>query len=341
MKAIDSYISPLRERLRKSHLNFTLKEDAESLVIEGVRFSLINMASFLNGEARGVGILSSSLSLAERSYCRKNEISYFTKDGHFYLVLKDQSIQINPRAKVKSRRPSIIVKVKKAVAPTTMVSPYAFAILDVLFRVPDQDLKTSSGLHFTSDFKLNQPKLSKMMGGLLAKNLTQLREIASDIKLDWWEMALQYPATRKRLTPFFNFAQPYYSIKSETRTLTEIFKKDRQDLVPGPVEVAKGLGFVQDQNLYLWGIESALTQLKKDFQLIPGSRPDKQTFYLAMPERGIEKESIQTRYSPDIKTGTLWMRANFFRTIWDLSFGESRLQEVQLQLLQHILRKYK
>jgi len=283
MKAIDSYLPPIMGLLRKHHLNLPIKREGDSLIVAGVRFSRINISTLQAEEKPGLGYLSPSLTEFEKSYCRKYGISYFAKDGHLYLVLKDDTIQITPRPKAKSKPSKITLTIKKAVAPTTLISPYAFAILDVLFRVPDQDLKSYSGLNFTNKFELDQPKLSIIMSSLRAENLPQLQNLVSEINSDWWGMALKYPATRKRMTPFFIFAQPFYSINDEPKSLAEIFKNDRQDIVPGPVEVAKGLGVIQDQNRYLWGTEAALAQLKKDLKLIPGLRPNKQTFYLAIP----------------------------------------------------------
>ncbi len=214
------------------------------------------------------------------------------------------------------------------ISPTLLISPNSIPILDILFDVSEAELaNAASGLAFAKKFGLYQPKLSKLMRSFRVKNLPDLKRVISNISDDEWERVLDYPATRKRLTPFFLEAKPFHRI--ESTPMSEV--KVRDELFPGPVEIAKKMGMIVDSDRYFWGSPQALHELKRDFRLVPGHAVHDSTWYLAAPKRGISHEAI---YNPNI----IEKSTSVFRSIWDLSFGSERLREIRIPLLRKVFQ---
>ncbi|MBI2604781.1 MAG: hypothetical protein HYW49_01750 [Deltaproteobacteria bacterium] len=202
-----------------------------------------------------------------------------------------------------------------------------------------------SALSFARKYQLNQSKLSVMMRAMRVQSLSALRKQIAQLDLDWWSLALAYPATKKGLTPFFLHSTPFQAVEKVSPEESQAQLKDlldssvTQDLVPGPAEVAKGIGVITDPDIYLWGTVSALQMLKRKFRLVPGASKDKVTWHLAIPQRGLAREAILSRL-PETghqQSGLQYFHANYFRAIWDLTFGSERLKEVRIQMLRRFI----
>ena len=338
MGALGSYKKAIQKAETQAGLQLRLRQEGDHLWIGGIKFTLASRADLFRKERFEKGILIRDLSTEEKKYCQSHEISYLTSHGELFLIGNEYRVALEPNR--KKRRPVQRSKIKRSeslaipLQPTLLISPNGLAILDILFRIPNGKIQNyKSALSFIHEFKLNQPKLSQMMTRLRVKTLGELKTAIKALPDDWWKIALRYPMTRKRLTPFFEVAKPYHSLRSD---LPQLEIKD--SLVPGPVEVMRELGLIRDPDRYLWGAASAFQELKNKFRLIPGEGSNAVTWHLATPVGGLERESI---LSPLHATNTNFrfpsLRTNLFRSIWDLSFGDERLREVQLLALRRIL----
>ena len=149
--------------------------------------------------------------------------------------------------------------------------------------------------------------------------------------------------TRKGLSPFFECAKTYHSLRSDlplSRINESLRKREKSSVIlaPGPVEVMREMGLIRDPDVYLWGTEATFHELKKEFRLIPGDDPERIIWNLATPVADLDRESILSAR----QAGTTYfkfpsLQSNLFRAIWDLSFGGERLKEVQLPALRRIL----
>lgn len=115
------------------------------------------------------------------------------------------------------------------------------------------------------------------------------------------------------------------------------FKRQTLDIVEGPTEVAKKTGFLRDEDLSFWGTEDSFHKLKTKFKLIPGIDKERPIWQLAVPRYGLSEEAIMA-CKPVTDVETSWLiRANVFRTIWDLGFGTERLKELQIPILRSVI----
>lgn len=333
------------ERLEKeASIRFKSRTDSESLWIGAVQFFPVSEPSIFEDKYRGKGVLVKELSADSSAFCKANDISFLTSKGE--LFLRDTNYQISLKPQVKSRA-SLKIKLESRLTsalppPTALISPNGFAILDPLFRMTNSELSHfKSAQSFVTAFQLNQSKLSQMMTHLDAKTLTELKSKIRGLPDVWWRSAFHYPMTRKGLTPFFEVAKPYHSLRKEITQSTvnfELIKFQTLDLLPGPVQPLLDMGLIRDSDIYLWGSQSAFHDLKREFQLIPGRKEDATTWHLATPVAGMKRESISSQSRPSIDNIlNKKIETNLFRALWDLSFGSSRLNEVQIPALRKIL----
>jgi hypothetical protein len=268
-------------------------------------------------------------------------VNYLTLDGQFQFTRDRTTLSISHNKKARNKAKSKTSKVddKKWVSPTLLISPYALSILDVLFRLPDTELmQAPSALSFSKKYDLYQPKLSKLMRELGAKSLSTLKQKITSLPEEWWLLAFQYPATKKRLTPFFEVAKPFHTLEAKPASEEELnsaILKAHGCLIPGPIEVAKKLGMINDTDHYLWGTTEALQDFKRQHRLVPGKAPSGSTWHLAVPTRDLHQEAIASHLKHENPHSV--ELANPFRATWDLSFGSERLKEVRGALLWSLL----
>ncbi|MGK5085622.1 hypothetical protein WDW37_20220 [Bdellovibrionota bacterium FG-1] len=358
MTDLASYVKVL-DRLKKFEgLSIPSHCDGARLWIGGIPFAKARLSDVFQADFSSKGILSPRLSSQEKELCRTCNMSYLTSDGSLYLVRKQSVLSIEPIEAISRRKrhtqptsPAWLRTVgdqhvpKK---PTDLVSPNAFAILDVLFRLPQNQLRGfSSGLQFAKSFDLYQPKLSTLMSSMRVHSLMELRDAVSNLSIDWWISALRYPAIRRVFTPFFFHAKPYHSVLNQSEEaklekFNSFILSDKNDqLAPGPTELAKKKGFLRDQDCTVWGTSVGLQTLKRDLRLVPGIERNSPTWFLASPLHGFRREAILA-HLPDhglqFATQEGLSRVNVFRAIWDLSYGDARLMEVQVEMLKQVLK---
>lgn len=224
--------------------------------------------------------------------------------------------------------------------PTLLISPYAFAIIDALLRVPHGELNCHQ-YAFAKKYKLSQPRLSAISAHFGIRKLKSLRSALLSLPVQWWITAMRYPRTQQRMKPFLNNATSFMMRDRERKDVSSLVDAHLPNLLPGPVEVAKTLGLVYDSSTYVWVSEQELSNFKKRHQLIPVSRIAENAIIFSTTKRGFEKESITSCASI---YGLRSMPAcfdhlNMMRVIWDLGFGDSRLGEAQEQLMRNFLRE--
>ena len=358
MMGLASYVKAL-DRLKKFEgLSMESHSDEKNLWIDKVLFAKARLSDVFQSDFSAKGILSPRLTAEEKELCRKYCVSYLTADGSLYLIRKQSVLSIEPMGTTSRKHrhaqptaPTWLRTVGDQQAPqkpTDLVSPNAFAILDVIFRLPENQLQGfSSGLQFAKAFELYQPKLSTLMLSMRVHSLVELRHAVSKLSTEWWISAFRYPATRRVFTPFFLHAKPYHSTLNQSEELkikkchSLMLSAENNQLAPGPTEVAKDHGFLRDQDYSIWGSQTALQNLKRELRLVPGIERNTPTWFLATPLHGFRREAIlshlQDRTLPS-SIQQISSMANMFRAIWDLSYGESRLMEVQVEMLTKVLK---
>jgi hypothetical protein len=266
------------------------------------------------------------------------ERSFLTLDGDLYLAKTDSRLQINLKhLKKTSSKPK---NSRQSISSTLIVSPNGLSIADVIFRTSSSDLQNfNSGLSFTRRYGLVQAKLSQMMTSLKAKSIVDLKKRLLDLPLDWWTNALHAPMTRKRMTPFFEVAEAHYS--NSTDGLYDFSSNiiESDGLIAGPINVARGLGFLRSSDSSFWATEETIRKIKKKYQLIPGTRPDRPICYLAAPKRTLADEAIASRLLNGKEIDVISPNCNVLRSVWDMGFGDERVQEIQIDCMSKLLEK--
>lgn len=226
-------------------------------------------------------------------------------------------------------------------SPTLIINPTALAIVDAIFRCPPLLLSSTSPSRFALLHTLSQPRMSKVMRGLGARDLIHLKKLLTEISDAWWLSAMGYPRTRQRLTSFFSCAE-FYRINAEhSLELDDLLSINREAITPGPVELAKHLGFIADPTIHLWCEAATLGKLKAALRLSPTERRDGPTIAIAVPKKSMAIESIVTTIPQYVfrKIPASLDGLNIIRAIWDLSFGDGRLREIQPEVLRMFLNE--
>lgn len=340
MKQITRYLKILNQLISQMGLQIQVRISGDTLVVNDVTFKSVGRKELSGGSDAGKGFLLPALTEDEKQFCQDHWINYLTLDGQFQLNKGGGVLLIDRGKKTRIKTKQLKSNVTEWVAPTLLISPYALSILDILFRVPEKELRQApSVLSFSKRFDLYQPKLSKMMREFEAKDLFALKGKISSLPEEWWLLAFQYPATKKRLTPFFEVAKLFHSLQVNSPSeedLNSVILKAQGKLIPGPVEVPKRFGMVYDQDHYLWGTQEALQELKRQYKLVPGKAINASAWHLAVPARELHQESIATRLrGEDVHSTDL---TNPFRAVWDLSFGSERLKEIRMSLLRSLFK---
>jgi hypothetical protein len=177
------------------------------------------------------------------------------------------------------------------------------------------------------------------MTALKAKSVVDLKKRLLDLPLDWWTNALRSPMTRKRMTPFFEVAEAHYS--NSTDELFDLSSNtfEPDGLIAGPINTARGLGFLRSSDSSYWTTEETIRKLKKKYKLIPGTRPHRPTYYFASPTRSLADEAITSRLLNGNAIDVISPNCNLLRSVWDMGFGDERIQEIQVDCMSKLLEK--
>jgi hypothetical protein len=223
--------------------------------------------------------------------------------------------------------------------PTLLVSPNSLGILEVVFSKTSAELSDyRSVFEFARENHLSQPKLSHFKTYFQATGLFDLRAKLAALPLETWIRAIDYPNTKKGLTPFFETARAYFPSIPESiapGTIRNFFDahelKEGRDWYPGPNDQGiPNLTLIRAESF--WVNENAERKIKRHFKLVPAVfNPLESVIYLARPKKDFVKEAIISP-APDDRA-----RPNRFRTVWDLLRGEARLREAGIDLLKRLL----
>ncbi len=289
------------------------------------------------------GLLLSRSTKEQRESLRARNINYLDPKGYLYMTLGPSTTILIEEHRSKKKNLEKKRQQQIAVSPTLLVSPNGLALVDALLRTSPQQLQeTRSTLEFCRMHSLYQPKASKIMTGLRAKNLLDLRSKLQELPIEWWMFAFDSPATKRKMLAFFDVAQNYYSVSPDIEVMSEeelqkkLNSEFGDDVTGGPTLVAKQVGALIDPGISLWVSPDAASKLKRDFKLVAGKKPNHRTWQLASPTVTLRKAELISHVRDSATM--LSAKTNVMRAIWDLSFSESRLREIRADLLRSLLR---
>ena len=311
------------------------RQTKTGLVINGQRFVSREDEEASNPE---YGIIARTIGAKSANKLIEAERSFLTLDGDLYLAKTDSRLQIN--LKRLKQTPSKTKKFRQSISPTLIVSPNGLSIADVVFRTSSSELQSfKSGLSFTKRYGLVQAKLSQMMTALKANSVVDLKKRILHLSLEWWTNALRDPMTRKRMTPFFDVAQAYYSNSNDWQYEFSLTLLESDGLIAGPLNAARDLGFLRSQDSSYWASEETIRKIKKKYQLIPGTRLDAPICYLASPKRTVVDEAITSRLMTTKEIDAISPSYNSIRALWDMGFGDERVHEIQVDCMSKLVEK--
>lgn len=332
-------IKKVLEKLEKKGITLNSQVTEKSVLINGTRFFFEATAdSNSTNREKNEGLILSNSSKLLRRNLQKKEISYIDYNGNIYINASPYSLLIENKSDLNAKKNKLKSEVK--LSPTNLISPNGLAFIEVLFCLADKDLvKFDSTLQFCKRYNLYQPKASQIMHRLKTKSLIECKVKLKKFSLEWWLFAFENPASKRKMTPFFKIAQNYYSLDekmnhlSTTEILIRINKLFPADIASGPVEVAKNFGELIDDSVSIWVSPLISKQLKKNFKLIPGFKDGHRNWLLATTARTLESEEL---ISHKLDSNEI-IKTNTMRAVWDMGFGDYRMQEARTNILKRII----
>lgn len=328
------------KELKKVGVSITVNNsDSDEVQIGEVVFTpLISPESF-NSLPINKGIILSNSTIELRKSLEAKGINFLDKNGNIFLNTDELNLKLQ-KIKKKNHKIKQSRGFNKNFSATLLVSPNGFAIIDTIFRLSDLELKEfSSVFSFCKLFSLNQPKLSKIMTTLNVNTLVNLKKSIQKLPIDWWLYSFDNPITKRKMPPFFETAQIYYSNDSKfdslpaEKILYEIQNKFSQQSCEGPAMVAQNFSELVEDEISLWVSKSEANNFKKNFRLIPGRKEGSKIWRIAIAS-DLKKMEIKTHI---LKSNM--PSANMMRATWDLSFSESRSREIRENLIRKFLNE--
>lgn len=327
------------KNFEKVGLHLKMRIDGQTLLLGKVRFQTHTNPENFAGPSKNEGLLLTKSSKALRQLLQKKGINYFDFSGNIFLNSEEHQILIE---EILRKPLSKVAKAQTTLSPTNLISPNGLAFVDMLFRLKHVELeKFQSTLQFCKHYGLYQPKVSQIMKKMGAKNLLDFKAKLKGTPFEWWLFAIEFPATKRKMTSFFGASQSYYSLDDSVNALStkELISvldiRFLNDVTAGPVEVAKELGEIIDEDFSLWVSPAIVGKIKKEFKLVPGSKEGRRKWLLAASSFPLSKEELIT-HEPKAKATS---KTNKMRVIWDLSFGDSRLREVRTNILRKFINE--
>jgi hypothetical protein len=337
-------------------LTYLPQQELNVLLVRWSQMALSNSAS--GGRSQrdrdSEGIITDSLTSEEKRALETLKVSYLTLSGDLCLFLhnrflkyaRSRPLNLNPRKAGALRN---LVRDEQTnngamlgLPPYTLfVSPYALDALDVIFRVDEASLKSST-LAFAKRFSLVQSRVARMLKGTGAETPWHLKHTVKKFPTAWWERALTYPRTHQRLNSFYRFSERFVSmLETDVKSAFHEIIHSRSNAEPprillGPGEVLKRSGYFHTDELSAWVTQPALRQIKNDLRLVPASlHPSKNSIELAVVSGGFEKQAIVSKV---LAAGISRLdaecdRLNFFRVVWDAANHDSRSKEAAMEFL--------
>lgn len=316
-----------------------VKSDTGELRIGNVIFQAATNPEHFDSLPQTKGILLRDSTQDLRKSLEAKQINYIDRHGNLSITTSQLNLKIQ-KAKQKNKGRKKEHSLEMTLSPTLLVSPNGLAIVDALFRVSDVELKQfQSGLQFCKAYSLYQPKLSKIMRTLKTQRLIDLKTKIKKIPTDWWLYSFDNPIIKRKMTPFFDIAQDYYTNDPRVESLNreEIMQKVQNNFnfqaCEGPTEVASSFSELIGEEVSLWVSPIESNDFKRTFKLIPGKRESSRIWKIAVAPADIEKLDILTRLPKENLPS-----ANIMRAIWDLSYSDSRSREVRVNLLRSFLK---
>ena len=182
-----------------------MHKDGKILSLGEVRFHSFPKPESFIAQANNEGLLLTKSSKALRQSLQKKGINYLDLSGNVFLNSEQHQILIE-EAKMKPLKKTTQDRI--SLSPTNLISPNGWAFVDLLFRLKNSDLeKFQSTLRFCKHYELYQPKISQIMKKMGAKNLIDFKLKLKKLPFEWWLFAFEFPATKRKMTPFFDAAQ--------------------------------------------------------------------------------------------------------------------------------------
>ncbi|MBP9708800.1 MAG: hypothetical protein KBD78_14270 [Oligoflexales bacterium] len=289
------------------------------------------------------GILFKRSTVQLRRWLEKNEVSYVTEDGYLCLFTKDQTYRSSPALK----KPTIKLKKKAAPKGTNIINPASLKLIETAIKMPKQYFQKLTGTELSEKLSISQSSVSKCFGAANVSNALEFREFVLLQKVDYWLSMMEDPKISRYLTPFFRVSKEYRFPEKELNSveaghwLQESIDKFQAEVLPGPLEVAKITGGLNDPRVTLWISPKVLSEFKKQNRLVPCTGRERAACALAVSNRSFEKEAIFTKLDLEIDFAfPSWMHGmNIFRAVWDLGFADSRARESRIAILQRLLNE--
>jgi hypothetical protein len=321
------------------HLNWSITDNI--VTVGKIVFHLIKAPNELSNLSENQGVIIHNSSRDLRRSLQEKNINYLDPSGYLFIINNSCRIIIDQKIKSKHKKIKKLTS-SSTINPTLLISPNGLTIVETILKTPDTNLKKyPSTLQFCKSHKLFQPKVSKIMTALAVKNLIDLKKSLKKIPDNWWLFALESALTKRKMTPFFEITQSYYSMEptiqslSSEQILSLLNSKYQNKISDGPTQFAVQAGELIDSDLTLWVDQSISTQFKRDFKLVAGTKEGFKRWLLAFPPQTLEKSGIISHIAQSKKNP---FKTNLFRSIWDLGFSEARLREIRSNLLKSILK---
>jgi hypothetical protein len=331
----------LTKLLEKNGIRIIWRQQGDSIFLGSREFRPSYSPSELVELSDSAGILLNHSTKEQRIALRDRNINYLDPKGYLHMKLGPSERIIIEEHITKRKSVTKRKNQDTSLSPTLLVSPNGLALIDTILRTSSAQLrKIRSTLQFCKLHDLYQPKASKIMTSLKAKDLLDLKSKLILIPIEWWLFAFDAPATRRKMSAFFDIAQQYYSADSEIEGMSEesllknINSKFGNNVAGGPTQVAKKLGVLIDPGISLWVAPAIASQIKKDFKLIAGRKANHKTWLIATPPVDLRKAELLSHLGES--NSSINSKSNQMRAIWDLSFSESRLREIRIDLLRSL-----
>lgn len=327
--------------IKLENIGLSIKTDnaSDALRIGTVNFRPENKPTAYDSLSSQHGFFLKYSTAELRRNLENKSINYLDKNGNLFIKSKNLKLNIQ-ETKPTSKKVKTKSSIENKISTTTLVSPYSFSIIDVLFRLDEADLKKiSSGLSFCKSFSLNQPKLSKIMTTLNASSLIELKQKIKEIPMEWWLYSFDNPVTKRKMRPFFTTAQYYYSndLKYDQADFNEVLNEIKNQFpkqsCEGPTTVAQFFSELVQDEFTLWITQSIANVFKKKFKLIPGTKNDHKVWKVATMQDNPQNTEIMSHFPREN-----YPTANVIRAIWDLGFSDARSNEVRYNLLRKFLK---
>jgi hypothetical protein len=336
------YLTNLERVLQRYKMKLAILKKPDSLTVSGIKF--LNGSS-LGTETSQFGVFVSSNDMQRKSELLRTGQSFLDTQGELFLNFGSHTLHLQPQKPLARKTKSLPREASESVPPMLLLSPSSMAIVDIVLRLNEQTLASfNSASAFCRAFRLDQPRMSRLMKGIQAQDISNLRQKLRLLPMAWWINALGSADLRRNLTPFYYEAKTFYSLTDDRgsspreKLVTQAIGINPKKVFSGPAEVAFGPGHLLENDISLWADSAVLTDLKRQMRLIPGQEKNCRRWLIASPRAGLKEDSISSALAgcgheilfPEVS-------GNLLRAIWDLSYSGSRARDARQWVLRSLL----